>query len=149
MFLIALALVLFAVATLLDATAGGVLVLLFAIVLTATLLPALFTSLATVLLVLSTVTALLLAALVLALATLLLATLLLVHEFLPREKCPACANASGTRQFQKIQRLAGDLCMRKSCPDALISAPLGLGVDCRTAPPLRSIRSNISIGLSA
>jgi hypothetical protein len=85
---------------LLDATAGRVLVLLFAIVLTTTLLPAMLTSLATVLLALSTVTALLLAALVLALATLLLATLLLVHEFLLRENCLACANVSGTRQFQ-------------------------------------------------
>jgi hypothetical protein len=91
---------LFAVATLLDATAGGVLVLLFAIVLTATLLPAMLTSLATVLLVLSTVTALLLAALVLALATLLLATLLLVHEFLLCEKRLACANVSETGPFR-------------------------------------------------
>jgi hypothetical protein len=39
--------------------------------------------------------------------------------------------------------------MHKSCPDALSSVPLGLGVDCRTAPALRSIRSNIAIGLSA
>jgi hypothetical protein len=89
---------LFAVATLPDATASRVLVLLIAIVLTATLLPAMLTFLATMLPALSTVTTLLLAtlvltlatlllaALVLALATLLLATLLLVHEFLLREK---------------------------------------------------------------
>jgi hypothetical protein len=51
MFLIALALMLFAGATLLDATASRVLVLLVAIVLTAaTLLPTMLTSLATMLL---------------------------------------------------------------------------------------------------
>jgi hypothetical protein len=100
MFLIALALMLFAGATLLDATASRVLVLLVAIVLTAaTLLPPMLTSLATMLLALSTVTALLLAALVLALATLLLATLLLVHDFLLR-KCLPCSNVSETRQFR-------------------------------------------------
>jgi hypothetical protein len=81
---------LFAVATLLDATASRVLVLLIAIVLTATLLPAMLTFLAT----------LLLAALVLTLATLLLATLVLVHEFLLREKCLACGNVSETRRFR-------------------------------------------------
>src|SRR5205807_2046037 len=95
MFLMALALMLFAVATLLDATAGRVLVLLLAIVLTAALLTAMLTSLAAVLLALSTVTALLLAALV-------LATLLLVHQFLLRKKGLACGNVSETRRFRKF-----------------------------------------------
>jgi hypothetical protein len=101
MFLIVPAHMLFAGATLLDATASRVLVLLVAIVLTAvTLLPTMLTCLATILLALSTVTALLLAALVLALAALLLATLLLVHEFLLRESCLACGNVSETRRFR-------------------------------------------------
>ena len=91
---------LFAVATLLDATAGRVLVLLVAIVLTAALLTAMLASLVTMLLALSTVSTLLLAALVLALAALLLATLLLVHEFLLRESCLACGNVSETRRFR-------------------------------------------------
>jgi hypothetical protein len=100
MFLIALALMLFAVATLLDATAGRVLVLLVAIVLTAALLTAMLASLVTMLLALSTVSALLVAALALALATLFLATLLLVHELLLREKGLACGNVPETRQFR-------------------------------------------------
>jgi hypothetical protein len=100
MFLIALALMLFAVATLLDSTAGRVLVLLVAIALTTALLTAMLAPLVTMLLALSTVTTLLLAALVLALAALLLATLLLVHEFLLRESCLACGNVSETRRFR-------------------------------------------------
>jgi hypothetical protein len=95
--IVPLALMFFAVATLLDATAGRVLVLLLAIVLTGALLTAMLASLVTMLLALSTVTTLLLAALVLALAALLLATLLLVHEFLLRESCLACGNVSETR----------------------------------------------------
>jgi hypothetical protein len=140
MFLIALALMLFAVATLLDATAGRVLVLLVAIVLTATLLTAMLASLAAVLLVLSTMTALLLAALVLALATLLLATLLLVHEFLLREKGLACGNVSGTRQFRNSIDLPEICACTKSCPDALISVPLGLASIAGQRP--RSARSD-------
>jgi hypothetical protein len=93
---------LFAVATLLDATASRVLVLLIAIVLTATLLPAMLTFLANLLLValVLALATLLLAPLVLTLATLLLAPLLLVHEFLLREKCLACGNVSETRRFR-------------------------------------------------
>jgi hypothetical protein len=100
---VALALMLFAVATLLDATASRVLVLLVAIVLiAATLLPTMLTSLATMLLALSTVTVLLLAALVVALATLLLATLLLVHDFLLR------------REVSRMQQRARDPTVRNS-----------------------------------
>jgi hypothetical protein len=102
-FPVALALMLFAVAALLDATASRVLVLLVAIVLiAATLLPTMLTSLATMLLALSTVTVLLLAALVVALATLLLATLLLVHDFLLR------------REVSRMQQRARDPTVRNS-----------------------------------